>query len=80
MRASIQKWGNSLAVRIPKAFADEAKLAESSLVELTLVDGNLVISPARKTKWTLDELLAGITDENLHDEVDFGPPVGKEVW
>ena len=79
MRASIQKWGNSLAIRIPKSFAEEAKLAENSPVELSLVDGNLIISPARKTEWTLDELLAGITEENLHGEVDFGPPVGKEL-
>jgi len=79
MRVSIQKWGNSLALRIPKAFADEANLGESTLVELSLVDGKLIISPARKTEWTLDELLAGVTDENIHGEIDFGPPVGKEI-
>lgn len=79
MRARIQKWGNSLAVRIPKALAAEADLDQDSEVELSLVDGSLVIAPA-PTRFTLEELVAGITDENRHGETDWGKPVGKEVW
>jgi antitoxin MazE len=80
MRARIQMWGNSLALRIPKAFANEAHLRQDELVEVLLVDGKLVVEPIVKPKPTLDALLAGVTEENLHAEVDFGPPVGREEW
>jgi antitoxin MazE len=80
MRARIQKWGNSLAVRIPKVFASEAGLHQDELVELSLVEGNLLIKPVVRVKPTLAELIAGITDENRHSEIDFGPPVGQEEW
>ena len=78
MRARIQKWGNSLALRIPKAFADEARLETNSPVEITLVEGRIVITPAQE--YDLDTLLAGITEENRHGEVDTGDPAGNEVW
>ena len=78
MRARIQKWGNSLALRIPKAFADEARLEMNSPVEITLVEGRIVITPAQE--YDLDTLLAGITEENLHGEADTGDPAGNEVW
>lgn len=80
MRGHIQKWGNSLALRIPKAFAEEVGLAEETPVELSLVAGKLVIAPIEQPPYPLDDLLAGITDENLHGEVDFGPPAGNEDW
>jgi antitoxin MazE len=80
MKTRIQKWGNSLALRIPKTFAAEAHLEQDSLVELSLVDGGLVVVPVTEPKVTLDQLLAGVTEENLHSEIDFGPAVGKEVW
>ena len=80
MKTTIQKWGNSLAVRIPKTFATEAKLAEDSAVELSLEEGRLVVTPVRATRPTLDELLARVTDESIHEETDWGSPVGKEVW
>jgi antitoxin MazE len=80
MRSQIQKWGNSLALRIPKAFAVEAGLEEETPVELSLIDGKLVIAPVEEAPYSLDELLAGITDENRHGEGDFGPAVGKEEW
>ncbi|HEY3567852.1 MAG TPA: AbrB/MazE/SpoVT family DNA-binding domain-containing protein [Thermoanaerobaculia bacterium] len=78
MRTRIQRWGNSLAVRIPKPFAAEAGLEQQSEVDVAVVDGALVITPS--TAPALDNLLAQITDENLHGEVDFGSPVGHEVW
>jgi antitoxin MazE len=80
MRTTVQKWGNSLAVRIPKTFASEAKLAEDSPVELSLEEGRLVVTPVPRKRRTLAELLAQVTDDNIHPEVDWGPPVGKEVW
>ncbi len=76
----MRKWGNSLALRIPTSFAAEARLAEDTPVELSLVDGRLVIQPLAQAEPTLDELLAGVTDENLHGEWDTGPAVGREAW
>ncbi|MBZ0315313.1 MAG: AbrB/MazE/SpoVT family DNA-binding domain-containing protein [Anaerolineae bacterium] len=79
MKTRVQKWGNSLALRIPKAFADEIGIVEESEVEMRLVEGQLVIAPPRH-KVTLEELVAQITDENRPGETDWGPPVGNEVW
>jgi len=80
MRVSIQRWGNSLAVRIPKPIAVESELAEGAVVDMKLARGKLVLIPVRDRKPTLEELLAGVTEDNIHGEVDFGKPVGKEVW
>jgi len=80
VRTRVQKWGNSLALRIPKSFAEEAGLKNSSPVDVSLVDGRLVIAPVRKPKWTLHELLAQVTPDNLHREVDTGPAMGNESW
>lgn len=80
MRTHIQKWGNSLAVRIPGAFAKEANLEANAAVNIEVVDGQIVITPAEKPVFELDDLLAQVTDENRHDEMDSGGPVGNEVW
>ena len=80
MKTRVQKWGNSLALRIPKAFATEAGLRADAPVELSLVDGQLVVRPLAEEPLTLEELLRGVTDANLHGEWDTGPAVGKEVW
>lgn len=80
MRAQVQKWGNSLALRIPKSFAAETGLATSSDVDLTIEDGRLVVTPLSKPRYTLDDLLARVTPENRHDEVDTGPSAGAEAW
>jgi antitoxin MazE len=79
MRSQVQKWGNSLALRIPKAFAIEAGLQEDAVVDLALVEGKLIVTP-RPEPISLEKLLAGITPDNLHDEQDLGGPVGREVW
>ena len=79
MLTKIQKWGNSLALRIPKAFADEAGLESESTVELCVIDGQIHIIPARDLHYELDALLNGITAENLHGEVDTGDAVGNEI-
>ena len=80
MKTRVQKWGNSLALRIPKSFAREVGMDNETTVEMSLVDGKLVVSPVAKPKPTLEDLLALVTDENLHGEVDTGPAVGDEAW
>jgi antitoxin MazE len=83
MTTRVRKWGNGLAIRIPKALATEIGLSENAEVELSSDRGRLVITPlkrTRKRKYSLKEMLRGITPENLHGEIDFGPPVGKEIW
>jgi antitoxin MazE len=80
MKTRVQKWGNSLALRIPKAFAAEAGLGQDVAVELSLVDGRLVIEPLPEERLTLGDLLRGVTDDNIHGEWDTGPAVGKEIW
>ena len=80
MRTRIQKWGNSLALRIPKSFATEVGLQRETPVEVSLADGKLVITPVAKPKLTLKQLLAKVTKENLHHEVDTVHAVGNETW
>jgi antitoxin MazE len=80
MKTRVQKWGNSLALRIPKSIAVEAGLRADAAVELSLVEGTLVVQPITPQPLTLADLLRGITDENLPGEWDTGPAVGKEVW
>jgi len=80
MKTRVQKWGNSLALRIPKSFATEVGLQTDSSVEVSLVKGKLVIAPIVKRKLTLRALLAQVTDNNLHREVDIGSAVGREAW
>ena len=80
MRTQIQKWGNSLALRIPKSFATESSIEEGSLVDMSIIEGRLVIEPICEPTYTLEDLLARITKENIHAEVDTGSPTGKEVW
>ena len=80
MNAEIQKWGNSLAVRIPKLLAEESKLSQGSVVNIRLVKGRLVIEPAPRPSYCLDELLDGVTPKNRHGQIDTGGPVGREVW
>ena len=80
MLTKVQKWGNSVALRIPKAFADEMQITTETAVEMTIEDGKLIISPVEHPQYVLEELLAQITPENLHGEVDRGVPVGRETW
>ncbi len=80
MQTKVQKWGNSLAVRIPKAFVVDAHLSPDCLVEINLVDDHIIIKPIIKPAWSLEELLAGINKKNSHREVDSGPARGKEIW
>jgi len=79
MRVVIQKWGNSLAVRVPRAFASETGIIEGSEVEITLDDGGIFIHPAAP-RYRLEDLVAGITPDNMHGEVNPGASVGGEAW
>ncbi len=79
MKTRVQKWGNSLALRIPKALAVEAGLNENCDVELSMSSGTITIQPIA-TPLRLADLLRGVTDENLHGEWATGPAVGKEIW
>lgn len=80
MTTKIQQWGNSLALRIPKAFAVEANLHKGSIVDVSEEDGKIILTPVKKRKFTLEGLLSGVTKENIHGEISFGKSVGKEIW
>jgi len=80
MRTVVQKWGNSLALRIPKSFAAEVGLQRETSVEVSLANGKLVITPIAKPKLSLKQLLAKVTKENIHHEIDTGPAMGDETW
>ena len=79
MLTTIQRWGNSLAVRIPKPFALQTDLSENSEVDISLEGNRIVVSPATK-EWKLDDLLAGITTRNTHTETSWGDRAGGEAW
>ncbi len=78
MTATIRKWGNSLAVRLPKALADQAQVREGVKVQLVTTPEGILVKAKRKPRYRLSDLLAGITPDNVHPETDWGWPVGKE--
>jgi antitoxin MazE len=80
MKTRVQKWGNSLAVRIPRPYAEEVNLQENSAVDVSVRSGKLVVVPIPEPELTLDQLVDKITPENRHEEVRTGKPVGNEVW
>ena len=78
MKGTVQRWGNSLAIRIPRAYARDLSVEDGSEVELRIDGPSLVVTPS--TTPSLEALLAAITDDNLHAEVDTGPGQGREAW
>jgi antitoxin MazE len=80
MKVQVQKWGNSLALRIPKSFAIESNIGQGSTVEVSLENGKIIVFPVANLEFSLDEMLAQITAENLHGEADTGSSVGQETW
>jgi len=78
MQARVRKWGNSLALRLPRSITEEAGVAENDTVELDVVDGRIVVVP--RTRFRLDDLLRGITRANRHAEAWTGAPRGREHW
>ena len=79
MRTVVKKWGNSASVRIPAALMEAAHLDLDDAVDVREESGRIVIEPQQRKEYDLTELVRGITRENLHDEADFGKPVGKEA-
>ena len=80
MQARVQKWGNSLAIRIPKSFAAQSHIDQNSVIEMSVENGKIVLLPVSQPKVTLTQLLEGVTPENLHQEVETGASVGQEFW
>ena len=80
MQTKIAKWGNSLALRIPKSFALITKLRQNELVDISIDKEKIIITPIGPKEYSLDELLEGVSEDNLHGEFDTGVPVGKEIW
>jgi antitoxin MazE len=78
MNVLIKKWGNSASVRIPASVMAAANLSLNQAVDVREEQGRIIVEPIRSPDYDLASLIAGITDENRHDEVDFGGPVGKE--
>ena len=76
----IAQWGNSLGIRIPKHIVEKAQLVEGMDIEISNEGNKLILTPRRTQKSTLEELLEGMTEENLHSEVDWGEPMGREQW
>ena len=79
MRTVVKKWGNSASVRLPAAIMQAARLNVDEAVDVREESGRIIIEPVQRKEYDLTELVKGITRENLHDEVDFGKPVGKEA-
>jgi antitoxin MazE len=80
MRVLVKKWGNSASVRIPSQVMAAAALSVDQAVDIRAEGGRIVIEPIPEPVYDLDELLDRMTPDTFHDDVDFGPPVGKEIW
>lgn len=80
MQTRVQKWGNSLGVRIPRGLADEIGLGAGTEVSLIAKDGKIVMKPASPSRIKLEDLLADVTSENIHSSIETGHPVGAEVF
>lgn len=80
MRTKIQKWGNSLGLRIPKSFAEEVSVEAGSTVDITVDRGRLIVRLARHPTYRLEDLVVRIKKSNLHDEIPTGDATGREAW
>ncbi len=80
MQTRIQRWGNSLGLRIPKAFAEGANVAEGSIVDVALEGGDLVIRRVTSRRYDLESLVRAIKPSNLHEPIETGDAVGRESW
>ena len=80
MLTRVQKWGNSLGVRIPRGLAEEVGLVAGTEVSLRSKDGQLVVKPALPTRLSLDDLLAGVSESNIHSSADTGSAIGAEIF
>ena len=79
MKTKIQKWGNSLALRLPKAFAEQTGIENGSDVQISIQDGKIILVPIKDRAKLLDALLEQIDESTVHSEISFGEPLGKEL-
>ena len=79
MKTTVQKWGNSLAIRIPKNITKDTRLTEGSDLNILVDNGNIILSPSAK-EYSLTEILKHVTNENIHSEVSTGDQTGREIW
>ncbi|MDF0652357.1 MAG: AbrB/MazE/SpoVT family DNA-binding domain-containing protein [Nitrospira sp.] len=80
MKTTAQKWGNSLAIRVPKSVAMQVGLKAQDDLEIEVQDGNVVLKPQLRRVYRLDDLVKRITPKNVHSEIDTGIPIGREIW
>lgn len=80
MEVSVKKWGNSLGIRIPKIIANDLSLKDGLKVEIEDKNGSIIISPINNELNELNELIAQITPENIHAEIESGQSIGNEIW
>jgi antitoxin MazE len=80
MRVVVKKWGNSASVRIPASVMTAAALSLDQAVDVREEAGRIIIEPIRDQAFDIDDLVAGITDHNRHEAIDFGAPEGREAW
>jgi len=80
MKTTAQKWGNSLAIRVPKSVALQVGLKEDDDLEIEVQDGDVVLKPHVRRVYRLEDLVNQITRKNVHGEIDTGIPVGRETW
>jgi antitoxin MazE len=80
MNTTVQKWGNSLALRIPRSVAEDVHLRQGSVVDIVLVAGKIVVKPRRQRHYALAQLLKGVTKRNRHTAFDWGGRIGQEAW
>jgi len=76
----VKKWGNSLGLRIPKTIANQINIQDGSRINLVLKNNKIELSPAASEKYRLYDLIELISESNLHNEISFGEPQGKEIW
>lgn len=80
MTTTVQKWGNSLALRIPSSLAKDVNLHQGSVVEVAVVEGKMVVKPKGQRRYSLPRMLKGVKKGNLHTEHDWGKALGREAW
>jgi len=80
MKTTVKKWGNSAAVRIPATVMDAADIQVEDVVDVSEEEGRIIVKRVQSKNYDLDDLVNGITSQNLHEPIDFGPPQGKEAW
>jgi antitoxin MazE len=80
MTTVVRKWGNSIGIRLPKTLAQEVEISEGASVIIEARDGRIIITPARRHRYRLTDLVRRITPKNRHEAIETGEPRGKEAW